>query len=63
MIARAMPEGVLDPGGRLDGYVYFEKPQQQRGTPVELRVDLRGARSGDPSTTLVLRFLIEHSPS
>ena len=25
MLSRALPEGVIDPGGRVDGFVYFEK--------------------------------------
>lgn len=40
MIEWAVPESVLNPGGRVDGWVYFD-----RGGPV-LRAGLVDARSG-----------------
>ncbi|MFO7654593.1 MAG: hypothetical protein R6X25_12350 [Candidatus Krumholzibacteriia bacterium] len=45
MLQLALPEGRLEPGGSLDGWVYFERvdPDLER---VRLRVDLVDARSG-----------------
>lgn len=62
MIARALPEGVLDPGGRLDGYVYFEKPQQKQGTGVNLRVELRSVDGSEPFISVTLPFVLDHTP-
>jgi hypothetical protein len=64
VIARAMPEGVLNPGGRLDGYVYFEKPQQPKGTGVDLQVDLKGTeRTLEPFISVNLPFVMDHTPT
>jgi hypothetical protein len=63
VIARALPEGVLNPGGRLDGYVYFEKPEQERGSGVDVRVDLKPTGdSAAPSITMRLPFVLDHTP-
>lgn len=63
LIARALPEGVLNPGGRLDGYVYFEKPQQPMGTGVDLQVELEATDGKHgPFVSLNLPFVMDHSP-
>jgi hypothetical protein len=31
MVARGIPEGVIDPGGHVDGFVYFQKVPPQAG--------------------------------
>jgi hypothetical protein len=62
MIARALPEGVLNPGGRLDGYVYFQKPKQEQGTGVDLRVALNAAGDQvEPLISVSLPFVLDHS--
>lgn len=62
VIARALPEGVLNPGGRLDGYVYFEKPQQKQGTGVALQVRLKATDSAEPFVSVSLPFVLDHTP-
>lgn len=64
LIGRALPEGVLNPGGRLDGYVYFEKPQKPKGTGVALQVDFKATDDNLGSfISLKLPFIIDHTPS
>lgn len=64
MIARALPEGVLYPGGRLDGYVYFEVPQQPKGTGIDLQVDLKTTDGRhEPFVSLRLPFVMDHDPN
>lgn len=43
MVQFALPEGRLDPGGKVDGYLYFEKLEASAG-PVEFRMNLVGAQ-------------------
>jgi len=63
MIARALPEGVLNPGGRLDGYVYFEVPQQPKGAGVALQVDLKATDGApEPFISLKLPLVMDHAP-
>lgn len=48
MLVRALPEGVLNPGGRVRGYLYFEKVNPALAR-VQLRLELahpRGRRRG-----------------
>ena len=47
MVARALPEGVLEPGGRAEGFIYFQglPGDAQRAT---LQVVLVDARGGEP---------------
>ncbi|QDG49522.1 hypothetical protein FIV42_01850 [Persicimonas caeni] len=33
MLVRALPEGVIDPGGRITGFVYFEDLESIEPTP------------------------------
>lgn len=46
MLVRAMPEGVIDPGGRLEGFVYFEHVEDPKSKRVDLQIDLIDADSG-----------------
>lgn len=45
MLARALLEGVLNPGGRISGFLYFEKVAADDG-PVLFRMDLVDPRDG-----------------
>ena len=63
VIARPLPEGVLNHGGRLDAYLYFEKPQQQRGASINLLVKLSATDGADrPFVSLSLPFVMDHTP-
>lgn len=55
MLDKALPEGVVEPGGHLDGYLYFERVNRRDRT-VTLRVDLTDARSGKAFTRVELPF-------
>jgi len=58
MIQKALPEGVLEPGGRITGYVYFENvdgdvPQ------VDFTAELHDAATGRPFGVVRIPFLVE----
>lgn len=55
---RGVPEGVLEPGGKVGGFFYFEKvsPDQAR---VELRFDLIDADTGEPLGELRVPFAVQ----
>ena len=55
MLRKALPEGVLEPGGRLSGFVYFEDvgPGVER---VELRADFENADTGERIVRLGIPF-------
>lgn len=40
MLAHALPEGVLDPGGRVSGFLYFERVEDPAQGRVDFRFDL-----------------------
>lgn len=46
MIARALPEGVLQPGGRVTGFVYFQNPPET-AERVTFTAELVNAETGD----------------
>lgn len=58
MIANAIPEGVLNPGGRLSGFVYFQKPQTSADR-VELVFHAVDARNNETLGTLRIPFVIK----
>mgnify|MGYP006185075021 CR=1 FL=1 len=45
MLQQAMPEGVVNSGGNIEGWVYFEKVPEEKDRVV-LRTDLVNARTG-----------------
>jgi len=45
MLRRALPEGILNSGGRLDGYLYFEELTDDVER-VAFRMDVVNARTG-----------------
>jgi hypothetical protein len=50
--AQAIPEGVLEPGGRVSGFLFFEHVPSNAG-PVSLHADLLDARTGRQLATVV----------
>lgn len=60
MLVRAMPEGVLEPQGRVTGFVYFLELDDIEPLPgrVELRLKLMAADRGEQLGTLVIPFQI-----
>lgn len=59
MLERALPEGVIDVGGSVDGYLYFEKVNADEGTTVTLKVELRSASDHEVVTRLSLPFVVD----
>lgn len=56
MVRRALPEGVLDPGGRAEGFVYFES--FRRGDrQLTLNVEMVDANSGTTIGTAQIAFV------
>jgi hypothetical protein len=55
MLKHALPEGILQPGGRLDGYLYYQKLPEgvQRA---ELRAEIVDASTGQVMETLRIPF-------
>lgn len=54
----ALPEGVLEPGGRVEGWIYFERlPDEVR--QAQLRVDLDDARTGRTLNEVRVPFVNE----
>lgn len=59
MLKRAIPEGVIEPGGMVAGYLYFEKVQGlDRGTRLDLRTELVDAESGEIFASLDMPFMV-----
>ncbi len=56
MRAQAIPEGVLNPGGRLSGFLYFQKVDKKAG-PVSLSFDLVNADNGTALGKVELPFV------
>lgn len=57
MIERALPEGVLDPGGRLAGWLYFERVDDDEDWVIFDAV-LGDVESGDPLSRLSVTFIV-----
>src|SRR5262245_59013483 len=58
MVQRALPEGVLDPGGRVTGFVYFQKVGKHAGS-VTFTTDLVDAQNESPLETVTIPFLVK----
>jgi len=58
MLVRALPEGVVQPGGRVTGFVYFEELAEEPGAqgPYALRFDLVDARTEEPFGRVEIPF-------
>lgn len=58
MLRRAVPEGVLEDGGRIEGFFYFEKlPENLSGTRINFHIDLVDAIDDDRFATLYIPFV------
>jgi len=58
MIQKALPEGVLDPGGRITGYLYFQNVDRDAGM-VEFTQDLVDAEDGKSFGTVRIPFEVD----
>lgn len=59
MVAVAIPEGVLEPNGRLDGYLFFERLQEPDGAEVTFHAELKGLNGDESFGTVRLPFIVE----
>jgi hypothetical protein len=55
MVRKALPEGTLDTGGTLEGFVYFQNVGNREGQ-VTLQAHLVDARTGEHFATLSIPF-------
>ena len=58
MLERALPEGVVESGGRVEGFVYFEKVTEDVPR-VTFRADLVNADTGDVFGEVRVPFTVE----
>ena len=58
MVEQVLPEGVIDPGGRVSGFLYFERvdPDAPR---VRFRADLTDADTGNSFGEISIPFTVE----
>lgn len=59
MLERALPEGVVDPGGSAKGYLYFEKLKQGLNR-VHLQAQLVGAETGESFGSVSIPFDVKY---
>lgn len=57
MIIRALPEGVIKPGGTVDGFLYFQEVPEEKRT-VQFQAELAAADSGAELAQLVIPFAV-----
>lgn len=58
MVQKALPEGVLDAGGRVTGYLYFQNVKREAGM-VEFTDELVNAASGETFGVVRIPFEVE----
>lgn len=60
MLRRALPEGVLAEGGRLEGFLYFERVEETRDAmPVRFHADLVDVATGRMFATIHIPFVAD----
>ncbi|MCL4401459.1 MAG: hypothetical protein M1436_02165 [Acidobacteria bacterium] len=59
MVSKAVPEGVLDDGGRITGFLYFQKVPKGVASAT-LSFDLVDANTGRKLTTIHIPFTVKH---
>lgn len=57
MVQKALPEGVVEPGGRVTGFLYFQPPSGE-ASEITFRHDLVDARDGGELGTVELPFVL-----
>jgi hypothetical protein len=57
MLQRALPEGRIEAGGSVEGFLYFEKVSPE-AKHVELRMDIHNAERGRGMGTLEIPFIV-----
>jgi hypothetical protein len=57
VVRRALPEGILQPGGTVTGFLYF--PDQRRGTPLTFVADVVDAQTGNVEGTVAIPLTVE----
>lgn len=57
MLSRALPEGDIQPGGEVTGFLYLEKVENE--DEVELHMDLKEAEDGYVFGRITLPFFVE----
>lgn len=58
MLEYALPEGVLEPGGKVSGFLYFQRVERERA--VTLEVQLVDAETSQPLGVARLPFVVAH---
>jgi hypothetical protein len=58
MLEKAIPEGVLESGGQLSGFVYFER-LDKRLKRIEFKADLINARTGIKFGSIHIPFVFQ----
>jgi hypothetical protein len=58
MLTHALPEGVLDPGGRTAGFLYFERVEDPEQDRVDFRFDLVDARTQERFGRIEIPFVV-----
>jgi hypothetical protein len=59
MRQRVIPEGVVNSGGNLDGWLFFEKVEDENLDRVMFRADLVDAETGKKFAEVRIPFLVE----
>lgn len=59
MLSRALPEGVLAPGGRASGFVYFERVDEPARGQLDFRFSLVGAQTQRDFGAIEIPFTVE----
>lgn len=57
MLAAALPEGILEDGAEISGFLYFEE-LERRERPISLRVELIDAASGQSMSMVAMPFQV-----
>jgi hypothetical protein len=55
MVRQALPQGTLEPGGTVTGFLYFQDVSEREGS-VTLQARLVDARTGEQFGTLSIPF-------
>jgi len=59
MIAMALPEGVLEPGGSISGFLYFEDVEDLNIPSVDFTLALVDAKTEDRIGTVQIPFIVQ----